>query len=455
MGVDLRDGGSLLAFALRDRPGTKPCNGHDPETPASSASFEPAASGYPSFAEIIERLDASPALSSVAKRDLKSAIKRIVVTWMGRDLAATPADIPWLRKQMADWTAARFGVSEGTFNTVRSQLNRALKMTGVRESRDRRRELGHTWRQLDDALKHYWVHRRQADDKTQGDNWLRIRLCRFMGWCEEHRIPPPQVSDSVIERFSDVDAQTALRGNPSERERGLRKAWNHAAKNVPGWPSITVANTRKPRSKPIVTFDESQFATSFIAELDAYEKNRGLLQSADDIESGQLSFLEKARRRRARSTRRIPSAEGRSIRSRHLKPLAEDSLYVHRRALVMTASALVLCMVKSIEEIRSIADVVGLEGAACLMDSLEERQKGTFNESSYPGSLLTILFSIMARCGIDLPPEEIAGMYELAAEVAAGHDTGACTLTAKTANVWRSSTIRTILLCWSPAPSGR
>jgi hypothetical protein len=90
-----------------------------------------------------------------------------------------------------------------------------------------------------------------------------------------------------------------------------------------------------------------------------------------------------------------------------------------------------LCGVKSIEDIRSIAHVVGLEGAACLMDSLEERQNGSFNESSYPGSLLTNLFSIMARCGIDLPPEEIAGMHELAAEVGAGRDTSACTLTAK------------------------
>jgi hypothetical protein len=234
MGVDLRDGGSSLASALPDRPGTKPCNGYDPETPAINASFESVASGYPSFAEIIERLDASPALSSVAKRDLKSAIKRIVVTWMGRDLAATPADIPWLRKQMADWTAARFGVSDGTFNTVRSQLNRALKVTRVREPRSRYRELGHAWQQIDEALEHYWVQRREADDKTPGDNWLRIRLRRFIGWCDERRIAPPQVNDRVIEHFCDDDAQTSLRGNPAERERGLRKAWNHAVKKVPG-----------------------------------------------------------------------------------------------------------------------------------------------------------------------------------------------------------------------------
>src|SRR5262249_27938794 len=147
----------------------------------------------------------STALSSIAKRDLKSAIKRTIGTWMGRDLAATPADIPWLRKQMADWTAARFGVSEGTFNTVRSQLNRALKVAGVRQSRVRHHKLSGGWQQLDVALERYWRHHRRANGKPPGDNWLQIRLRRFMGWCEEHRVTPPQVNDSVIEGFIDDD----------------------------------------------------------------------------------------------------------------------------------------------------------------------------------------------------------------------------------------------------------
>jgi hypothetical protein len=392
--------------------------------------LEPAA-GYPSFAEIIERLDTSTALSTVAKRDLKSAIKRTIGTWMGCDMTMTPADIPWLRKQMADWTAARFGVSEGTFNTVRSQLNRALKVAGVRQPRIRHRKLAGDWQQLDKALERYWVRHRQGDGKPPGDNWLQIRLRRFMGWCDEHCIAPTRVNDSIIERFSHDDAQTALRGNPAERERGLRKAWNHAAEKIQGWPPIIVAKTRNPGTKPVVTFEESRFEASFIAELDAYAENRGLLQPADETDCGQLSFLEKARRRRARSTRRLRSTDGRSIRSRQLKPLADDSIYVHRRTMIMTASALVLCGVKSLEDIRSIADVIGLEGAACLMDLLEQRQKASFTGSSYPQSLITTLFSIMARCCIELPPEEIDAMRELALEVGAGRDAGACTLTAK------------------------
>ena len=181
MGAALRDSRSTLAFALPDGPSTKPCHANEPETRGIIAPTVGPAAGYPSFAEIMERLDASTALSSIAKRDLKSAIRRTIGTWMGCDLTITPADIPWLRKQMADWTAARFGVSEGTFNTVRSQLNRALKVAGVRQPRVRHRKLAGDWQQLDEALERYWVRHRQGDGKPPGDNWLQIRLRRFMG----------------------------------------------------------------------------------------------------------------------------------------------------------------------------------------------------------------------------------------------------------------------------------
>src|SRR3974390_785557 len=90
MGAALRDSRSTLAFALPDGLSTKPCHANEPETRG-----------------IIAPTVGPAALSSIAKRDLKSAIRRTIGTWMGCDLTITPADIPWLRKQMADWTAAR------------------------------------------------------------------------------------------------------------------------------------------------------------------------------------------------------------------------------------------------------------------------------------------------------------------------------------------------------------
>src|SRR3974390_765815 len=70
MGAALRDSRSTLAFALPDGLSTKPCHANEPETRGIIAPTVGPAAGYPSFAEIMERLDASTALSSIAKRDL-------------------------------------------------------------------------------------------------------------------------------------------------------------------------------------------------------------------------------------------------------------------------------------------------------------------------------------------------------------------------------------------------
>ena len=67
----------------------------------------------------------------------------------------------------------------------------------------------------------------------------------------------------------------------TEKERGLRKAWNHCARSIAGWPATEVATTRTVCPRPIVSFPEDRFAATFIAELDAYRDNRGLPQPAD------------------------------------------------------------------------------------------------------------------------------------------------------------------------------
>ncbi len=105
---------------------------------ADANDVHPLRPGRPSFADVITRLEASSELSSVAKRDLKSAIRRLIGTWMARDLGTTPADPIWLGRQMKELTGARFGVSDATFSTVRSQVGRALRVARLRPPRVRR-----------------------------------------------------------------------------------------------------------------------------------------------------------------------------------------------------------------------------------------------------------------------------------------------------------------------------
>ena len=180
----------------------------------------------PSLAELAGRIDAAD-LSPTAKRDLRSALKR-VAGWIGETPATAPADPAWLRRRMAGWTGARFGVSGASFSVVLSQLRRALRHAGPPRKADTATALGPQWQRLADAVRDYWTRYRKAQGAAPGQNWLSIRLARFFRWCDAAGIAPDEVDDAVIAAYIDAVAATALRGDIAEKERGLRKAWNHA-----------------------------------------------------------------------------------------------------------------------------------------------------------------------------------------------------------------------------------
>ena len=199
-----------------------------------------------SFADVLARIEAAENLTAVTKRDLKSAITR-VAKWLNRDPAQTPADPAWLREQMADWNGARFGIGDASFSVVLSQLRRALQLTAAAAPRVRgsKAPLLPDWHRLDAAMRQYWVDYRKALDLPVSNNWLAIRLARFIRWCSEYAISPNIVRDETIVSFIDEIARTEIRGRINEKEIGLRKAWNHVVKHVPGWPDAPVAPTRR------------------------------------------------------------------------------------------------------------------------------------------------------------------------------------------------------------------
>jgi hypothetical protein len=368
----------------------------------------------PSLAELAGRIDAAE-LSAVAKRDLKSALSR-VASWMGETPATVPADPIWLHRRMSGWTGPRFGVSAASFSVVLSQFRRALRYAGPRRMVETAKALGPHWQRLADAAREYWVKYREARGAAPGQNWLLVRLGRFMRWCEAAGIAPDNVDDAVIAAYIDAVAATALRGNIAEKERGLRKAWNHAEAHIAGWPAITVATRRVPSAKPVASLPDARFAPSFVAELDAYREHLGFL-TPPEAEDRTLTHLERLRQRRAILHDGGAIAAG--GRRRRLRPLAPASLYWHRRVMVMTASALVAQGVKPIEAIRGIADVASLEGAACVIDCYEARRSGSGDPSTYPSQLVTALLSIIARCGIILPAADRGALTELASGLAA------------------------------------
>jgi len=320
---------------------------------------------------------------------------------------------------MAGWSGARFGVSDASFSVVRSQLGRALRLLGEPEKRRRKRAaapLGTAWQDLATALRHYWTEHRAASGLDYGQNWLEIRLGRFIRWCDANRVAPSEVGEATIVAYIDEVAATALRGSMAEKERGLRKAWNHCVRSIAGWPATEVATTRDPSARAIVSFPEDRFAAAFIAGLDAYRDNRGLPQPQDAEDDRTLPHLERMRRR-SRAHDRPLAGDAAPARRQRLRPLARSSLYWHRRVLVMTATALVLRGVRRLEEIRSIADVACLDGAASVIDLYETRRNEAQATSPYPAQIVTALLSIIARCAIVLPAGEQVAIAELTAEL--------------------------------------
>ena len=193
------------------------------------------------LADVLAQIETAKKLTPVARRDLKSAVTR-VAKWLNHDLSQTPADPAWLREHMADWNGARFGISDASFSVVLSQLRRALGLTAPSTPRLPRSKLPllPEWHRLDAAMRRYWIDYRNARDLPVGNNWLAIRLARFIRWCSEHAIFPTDVRDETIVGFINDIKRQEIRGRIDEKEVGLRKAWNHAVKHIPGWPNALV-----------------------------------------------------------------------------------------------------------------------------------------------------------------------------------------------------------------------
>ena len=129
------------------------------------------------------------------------------------------------------------------------------------------------------------------------------------------------------------------------------------------------------------------------------------------------TFLDRLRRSHKTVSYRLVTITGEQIRQRRLKPLSERTLYWHRRVLLMAATALVLCGVKSSPEIRGIADVASAEGVACLLDQLSLRATRRTDESAYAVNLVKTLCSVIARSEVRLPPAEFASIGEILGEL--------------------------------------
>lgn len=363
----------------------------------------------PSCQEIIRRIQEMDGISDVVKRDLKSAVVRVVSTWMKRDLVTTPADLVLFREEMKQWSAARFGISEATLTTTRSQFKRALTVAHVVPASVR--VLGPQWAALEQTLRHHWSSR------SDGSDWLRMRLRSFMRWCERSKVAPEEMSDATISQFIDGEGGMRVRGNTSNREQRLREAWNRAVQELPGWPTSPVSPHRIEIEQRVTSIPEDEFPPSFIGELDQYQANGGFLHRMQGGASESLSHLEWVRMRRQVIQNHAEAGKSIASTKRRAKPLSPRTIYAHRRFVIMCATALVVIGLKRVEDIRSIADAVCAEGIAAIADQIEKRRNKTAPRTGHAAIVVKGLLSVASRCEIELPTEEWQTMRELAQSV--------------------------------------
>jgi hypothetical protein len=242
--------------------------------------------------------------------------------------------------------------------------------------------------------------------------WL-TRLARFMRWCASTGIPAEFVDDRVIARYLRDAPGVTTKISAYVRERDLRSTWNYAVGVVPGWPAAWVTlltpQTDQPRIQRqiIVSFPEREFLPSLVAEVDLYCKTGGLL----DAERNSLSSLTHRDRMAVRldKLKDAPPTTLFRVFERRPQRLRPDTIYGHKRLIYRTATALYLAGAASIEDLRSIRDVITPQGAAILIDSLQERHA----DNSYLAGSIMRFSHIARRCGIELSSAEFLVLREL------------------------------------------
>jgi hypothetical protein len=242
--------------------------------------------------------------------------------------------------------------------------------------------------------------------------WLSS-LAYFMHWCASEGVPPEFVDDEVITRYM-REAKSGMKRIKAYRyAKALRSSWNQAVCVVSGWPAAWLAllTPQRPlpaiRGETIVSFADEDFHPELVAEVDLYCTTGGLLHAS----RAPLSSMTHRDRMALRLDRfrNAPPVLGLTLTERRPTRLGPNAIYLHRRLIFRTGTALYLAGYANIDHMRSIRDVITPQGAAALADSLQERHL----ENRSIAICISRFSHVARRCGIELSPAEALALREL------------------------------------------
>jgi integrase len=299
-------------------------------------------------------------------RETASAI-RSLGSWLGRPLERIPTAPASLRRHLATLAPQAVGVAPARFANVRSLLNRALRLAGVKPAnRPVAEALSAPWQRLFDQLR---------------DRYLRSSLAPFARFCAAAGNEPDAVSNAVAQAYLEHLEQTSLLKPPRTTHQTVCRAWNYARARIPVWPDTPLT---VPCYAETYTLPLSAFPVSFQEEVERYLQRLGSMASIDLLDDA------------------APN-----------RPLRPSSIRTKRYQIRQFASALCLTGMP-IEQIVSLAVLCEhfKQGLRFFLD----RERPDKTNTRTAGQIVHTIRSI-AKYHLQMPPTELASLDHITAKL--------------------------------------
>lgn len=328
--------------------------------------------GTPTFAAIIQKLEADPGLADLRKRDLISGLRRVSKA-LGRTPEETIADPKWLQPRLTQVAPAALGLTRKSWQNAVSDARAALTHAGIVRARSRRIE------HLDDVWADLWRKVREV-----GDHNLTASLGRFIHFLNNLAVAPDQVTQAHADAPLEAIKSEEIAKQPDVSWRNAVNAWNAAAARVETWPKVRLV---LPGRQNIITLPDAALPPDFLSDLEVV-----------------LS----------RMSRRSPFSAG-----AHFPELAASTIKQRKSMLKRFASELLRAGVPA-TAVRSVADICDPTLAQKGLEAMLARNDDEL--SVVIDNMATILISCARRLG--LGEGVIAGLIKVAQEVALPSQTG-------------------------------
>jgi integrase len=271
----------------------------------------------PSLQDAIAMIAASEKLPGQLKRHWTTSLRQFAKA-VDRPLEIIPARYSAVRNDLANWHHALSGLTPKTVMNHRSNTKRALlylsQEKGIPEHGA--------------ALTPEWEGLREQ----VSDSLVRSRLSSLIRYCSANNVSPPEVDETVIDRFIQYRNRCGRPADDAFR-RLLARAWNANIGRIPNWPERRLV---EPPVKSAVEVEWEEFPKGLRRDVDRY-----------------LNGLTKIRKSRS---------------GRHIKPLRSSTIRA-RRAELQAAARVAAKIGMPIQKLDSLRSMLKPKVAEKILDA--------------------------------------------------------------------------------------